>query len=737
MTSSNPLISVIIPVYNVEQYLRECLDSVRKQSFEHFEVILADDGSTDASADICREYCEADPRFRYYLKSNGGASSARNLGLDCAGGEWIFFLDSDDYLDPAALERLYRVAVKENADFVFSEAIAFDDTTGKSYDNKNTYHKYYPAGNPQRIMREMIYHREFHVAIWAMLISKRLFEAYGLRFVEGIMYEDMILSYQIYALSDKAAHLHEALYHRRYRENSVMTSKRTVKNFISAKSVYDTVSAFSAEILDERRNTAHVIRCAYNALSIYRSLSAAEKIVQREAFRQLKRDIAAHRAYGDTALRLCCRGYPFWAAYKAARKLFVSEKPDTSLYLCENKEKRKVMLLLPHMVGGGAERVAAQLLNCMDECGIDTRFFLTSDKRSEVVRSDLSEHIPLFLFKEEMPSESALSLFCRRLSEGLSSLLCKPFELLHRDVPADLAKLSLISQYGREIRFTRELLKADPDLTVIVFLQPTIPIVLLAAKDLKNRIIISERADPNRLMKKRYGRKFIEKYYPRADAAVFQTDDARAVYPKSVADKGVVIFNPVKPNLPAPYHGKRNHTITTFCRISKQKNLPLLIEAFAKIHKNYPDFTLRIIGDTVNAEGEEVYAILRRMISDNGIEDAVRFEPFDSDVHRSILKDAMYVNSSDFEGISNAMLEAMAIGMPVVCTDCPIGGARAMIKDGENGLLVPIRDAEALCQAMKLLVEDREVSQTLSQNASHLREELSVETIAKKWEELL
>lgn len=398
---------------------------------------------------------------------------------------------------------------------------------------------------------------------------------------------------------------------------------------------------------------------------------------------------------------------------------------------------KKVAFILPRMKGGGAERVAALLANEFSNNLIDVSFFLTHSRSDEVIRCDLDDKIPLVLFSEQMPQKRIKDRLKAGSLQAISTLLSKPFEILKRPVPADFAKLSILGQYGREIRFLREMLLEQPDLTIIAFLQPAIPIALLAAKDLPNRVIISERGNPHRLMKKRYGKKFIERYYTRADTVVFQTQEAKETYPTVVSEKGCVIPNPIKPDLPEPYHGDRNKFITTFCRLSKQKNLPLLIDAFALLHKEYADYKLRIIGDAPNVEGIEVLDTIKKMIVNYGFQDSVIFEPFNANVHESIIKDAMYVNSSDYEGISNAMLEAMAIGMPVICTDCPVGGARATIPNGENGLLVPMNDPNAMYRAMKKVIDDEDYAKSLSYRAVKLRESLSLKAIADRWLELV
>ena len=116
----NELISIIVPIYNVEKYLRECLDSIIGQTYEHFECLLINDGSPDNSADICREYVAKDARFRYFEKENGGVASARNLGIKRSEGAYITFIDSDDWVDSDYLEVLHNSLLEEDADISVS-----------------------------------------------------------------------------------------------------------------------------------------------------------------------------------------------------------------------------------------------------------------------------------------------------------------------------------------------------------------------------------------------------------------------------------------------------------------------------------------------------------------------------------------------------------------------------------------------------------------------------------------
>jgi glycosyltransferase involved in cell wall biosynthesis len=316
------LISVIIPVYNVEKYLRQCLDSVLNQTYTNYEVIMVDDGSTDSSYDICREYCEKDCRFKAFHKENGGASSARNYALSKASGDYVFFLDSDDWLDPTTLESLVVVAKKENADLVFCEAQAFDDHGTITQNSSYGYKIRYQTNDAFHVMSQMMEQKEFHVAIWMLLLDRRIFTENDLHFKEGIIYEDMIISYQFYCLAHRAAHVRQKLYNRRYRPNSVMTSKKTEKNYVSAATVYREVAKFRKSLPEEKQSPQHLIRCAFNVLNIYRQMTPDIQKKYQSDYQDIIQDILNNDAYGDKSLKLDSKSHLLWGAYKVFRKVF-------------------------------------------------------------------------------------------------------------------------------------------------------------------------------------------------------------------------------------------------------------------------------------------------------------------------------------------------------------------------------------------------------------------------------
>ena len=199
--------------------------------------------------------------------------------------------------------------------------------------------------------------------------------------------------------------------------------------------------------------------------------------------------------------------------------------------------------------------------------------------------------------------------------------------------------------------------------------------------------------------------------YNRADILVCQTPLAVELLEKQygVNCRKVIIPNPISANLPS-WKGEESKEIITAARLTEQKNLPLLIDAFAKLNVEHPDYHLTIYG-----EGEQRH-FLSQYIEKKELVDYVSMPGFATDIHSIMSNAYMYVSSSDYEGISNSMLEAMGIGLPCVCTDCPVGGAAMVIKNGVSGILTKVGSVEDLYKGMKTLVDDKELHKKISKS---------------------
>ena len=312
------LISVIIPVYNVEEYLRECVDSVINQTYKNLEIILVDDGSTDSSGSICDEYIDMDERVTVIHQKNGGLSDARNTGLSHSIGKYVYFLDSDDYIAENTFETLLAIAEKDNSDIVFFDAVSFADTNdfkvNQNYVRKNKYQ----TDSGINVFCKMTENKEFHSAVYLMLFSRTFIDNNRLFFVPGILHEDMVYTYQALCLASVVSQCGEALYHRRYRKNSIMTSSKSKKHFESCIAVYTHNAEFTKQIPHPNVSAAleFVSRCAFNIFNVYDKLSNADKKICKADLKKVKKDILRNNAFKDTALKMRCYGKVFWFIYK-------------------------------------------------------------------------------------------------------------------------------------------------------------------------------------------------------------------------------------------------------------------------------------------------------------------------------------------------------------------------------------------------------------------------------------
>lgn len=239
--------------------------------------------------------------------------------------------------------------------------------------------------------------------------------------------------------------------------------------------------------------------------------------------------------------------------------------------------------------------------------------------------------------------------------------------------------------------------------------------------------IYSLRNDPTRFYSAGFFKKLLFSIYRDADYVVFQTPDARDYFDESIQRHGVLIENPIKQDLPVWNEKNHNDEIVAACRISKQKNLKMLIDAFQIVLQKNTKYSLAIYG-----EGE-LLEQLRMYVTEKGLNKYIEFRGQSSDIYEIMSNSALFVSSSDYEGISNSMLEAMAIGLPVVCTDCPVGGARMFIEDGKNGFLSPVNDAEQFAEKILIALDGKTNLHSISTQAQMVRQKLSDDVIYQKW----
>ena len=372
-----------------------------------------------------------------------------------------------------------------------------------------------------------------------------------------------------------------------------------------------------------------------------------------------------------------------------------------------------ICFVIDDMSTGGAQRVVSVLANEFCRRGHTVRILIWQNNKN-ISYSLESGITPVFLSDQPF-SENPL----RRLWRTLL------FKVITRLRPAKSDFRESVNHYKATADRIAAYLKAHPADIVFSFLLKSNISTGFAAHRIPGKIAVAERNFPDRPMEENL-KQLRNKAYAKADICVFQTKEQAEAFPEEIQKKAVVIPNPVKEGLPEPFDGIRRKVIVNYCGFKEHKNIPLLLDAFAMIASKYPDYNLELFG-----YGDEVP--VKEKISALGLADRVTMRPFLPDIHSEVKDAAMFVMSSDYEGMPNALLEAMAIGLPVISTDCKGGGAKALIQDRKNGLLTPIGDADALADAMEFYIEHPETAAEFAKEATKIKEILSLEGIASKW----
>ena len=284
----------------------------------------------------------------------------------------------------------------------------------------------------------------------------------------------------------------------------------------------------------------------------------------------------------------------------------------------------------------------------------------------------------------------------------------------------------------RRIRTLRSICKTEHADVVISFMRDSNFRAILATRFLKTKNLISVRIDPKIGYKSKKTALIAKMLYPFADGCVFQTQEAQAWFSTSIQKKSRIILNPISPSFLSVQGNPLSEKRVVACgRLGAQKRFDLLINAFAKIACKHPEFVLEIYG--TGDKEQELREQIRRLNKDAQIRLMGRCE----DVPNAIKDASAFVLSSDFEGLPNALMEAMALGLPVISTDCGGGGARALIEDGLDGWIVPCGDVQALANAMDACLSDPEEAKHRGNAAGEKAKGFSAERVVAQWEAYL
>jgi glycosyltransferase involved in cell wall biosynthesis len=229
----NPKVSVIIPVFNTEDYLEESVRSIMNQTLHEIEIIIINDGSTDSSLSIIKKLAEEDSRIKWFTQPNMGPSVTRNSGIDLANCEYLYFMDSDDVLDSNALRICYKLSKDRNLDFVFFDAIPFSDiglhTSDRTYFRTFLFNEN-KVYNGIEVLNKMLNHNIFRASPCLNFINSRLLKDHNLRFLPNIIHEDELFVPQLYLYAERISCVKDIFFKRRIRSGSIMSKKFSIPN---------------------------------------------------------------------------------------------------------------------------------------------------------------------------------------------------------------------------------------------------------------------------------------------------------------------------------------------------------------------------------------------------------------------------------------------------------------------------------------------------------------------------
>lgn len=250
---AEPKVSVIIPVYNTEEFLEEAIASIQRQTLQDIEIIIINDGSTDNSWQIIKKLSQKDQRIRLYSQDNQGLSATRNRGIDLALGHYIYFMDSDDFLDPKALERCFNKCISHQLDFVLFDAEVLNEMNSSININLNYNRAQYTKEDTlykgSELLELLLKTKCYTPSVCLNFINKDYLKQINNLFLPGIIHEDQLFTSILYLEAKRVMCLHKSFFKRRIRPNSIMTQQFSLKNINSYFIISDRLIVYADDHL--------------------------------------------------------------------------------------------------------------------------------------------------------------------------------------------------------------------------------------------------------------------------------------------------------------------------------------------------------------------------------------------------------------------------------------------------------------------------------------------------------
>ena len=310
---------------------------------------------------------------------------------------------------------------------------------------------------------------------------------------------------------------------------------------------------------------------------------------------------------------------------------------------------------------------------------------------------------------------------------------------INRYVTDSFKKNSLLGRLAfvfKRHKFLKKIWQKEKPDYIVSFIGKMNVFALMTAKKFKIPVYVSVRSDPKEEYRSKILYFLMKHYFKQAAGIIVQTQEAKEYFGEKFAYKTTVLPNSLADNfMKERFEGKRKNEIVTVGRVDANKNHEMLIRAFYDIHEQYQDMKLRIFGDSV--QGDNTRKTLESLTEELGIAKKVIFEGRQTGIADKIYESRIFVLTSNYEGMPNALLEAMSLGLAVISTDCPCGGPREVIEDGKNGLLIPVRNKSALVDALKRILDNEELEESLGINAHKIQEELNPERVNKMWQDTI